>query len=263
MLEQVCRDRGRFDVVHFHIDSLHFSLSRRHNLTQVTTLHGRLDSPDLKALFQEFSDMPVVSISNAQRQPLPEAWWLGTVYHGLPLGLHTFRGEPGQYLAFLGRISPEKGVDQAIAIARQVNVPLKIAAKVDHADCEYFHDKIKPLLEDSRPQVEFIGEVGGRAKDEFLGQAAALLFPIDWPEPFGLVMIEGMACGTPVIAFRRGSVPEVLDDGVTGYIVEDVAGAAAAVGRLGDLQRARCREVFEQRFARGEWPRTISGSISA
>jgi glycosyltransferase involved in cell wall biosynthesis len=248
MLEMVYRMADRFDILHFHVDYLHYPLSRRHNSRHLTTLHGRLDLPELQPLYEEFSDMPVVSISDAQRRPLPQARWLGTVPHGLPPDLHTFRPQAGDYLAFLGRISPEKGLDRAIAIARKVGVPLKVAAKVDTADRDYYLDHIKPLLEASRPLVEFIGEVGGAAKDDFLGGARALLFPIQWPEPFGLVMIEALACGTPVIAYPYGSVPEVLQDGVTGFIVADEDSAAAAVGRLDEISRARCRQVFEERF---------------
>jgi glycosyltransferase involved in cell wall biosynthesis len=249
LLEEVFRRRGEFDVVHFHCDYLHFPLSRRQRQPHLTTLHGRLDIPELPRLYREYEGEPVVSISNAQRRPLPWLNWQATVYHGMPPNLHTYGTGTGQYLAFLGRVSPEKGIDRAIEIARRVGMPLRIAAKVDRADRDYFHERIEPLLKQSAPLVEFIGEVGGAAKDEFLGDAAALLFPIDWPEPFGLVMIEAMACGTPVIAFRRGSVPEVMDDGVTGFVVDDVAGAVRAVGRLGELSRPRCREVFESRFS--------------
>jgi glycosyltransferase involved in cell wall biosynthesis len=195
-----------------------------------------------------FPAMPVVSISNAQRTPLPWINWLGTVYHGLPEDLYTFREAPGTYLAFLGRISPEKGVEQAIAIAQQVGMPLKIAAKVDRKDREYFQEVVQPLLQNNS-LVEYIGEVGEDNKDAFLGEAYALLFPIDWPEPFGLVMIEAMACGTPVIAYSRGSVPEVLEDGVTGWIVEGIEEAVQAVKRVPALSRTRCRQVFEERFS--------------
>jgi glycosyltransferase involved in cell wall biosynthesis len=249
MLEQVMQRAGEFDVIHFHCDYMHFPLSRRCPTPHVTTLHGRLDIPDLQPLYRTFADQPVISISDAQRGPLAFANWQGTVYHGLSLDLHTFREEPGDYLAFLGRISPEKRVDRAIAIAQAVGLPLKIAAKVDAADRVYYENEIRPLLDRAGPQVEFLGEVGGPEKDEFLGRARALLFPIDWPEPFGLVMIEAMACGTPVIAWRRGSVPEVMDDGVTGFIVESVEDAVRAVGRVGELSRLRCRKVFEERFS--------------
>jgi glycosyltransferase involved in cell wall biosynthesis len=246
MLEHVFQHAKDFDVVHFHVDYLHFPLSRRLALAHVTTLHGRLDIPDLVPLFQEFRDMPVVSISAAQREPLPWANWRATVYHGLPEHLYRFRPKPGRYLAFLGRVSPEKGVDRAIEIAKRVQLPLKIAAKVDRADQEYFEAVVKPLLCD--PLVQFVGEIDDGDKDEFLGNAYALLFPIDWPEPFGLVMIEAMACGTPVIAYQKGSVPEVMEEGRTGFIVRGVEEAAAAVRRVPELSRKRCREVFEERF---------------
>jgi glycosyltransferase involved in cell wall biosynthesis len=246
MLERLSQRAAEFDIIHFHIDYLHFPLSRREQITQVTTLHGRLDICDLVPLYQEFQDMPVISISNGQREPLPWANWQATVYHGLPGDLYTFHPERGHYLAFLGRISPEKRVDRAIEIARRVGIPLKIAAKVDPVDKDYFESVISPLLSDSL--VEFVGEIGDREKDEFLGNAHALLFPIDWPEPFGLVMIEAMACGTPVIAYRGGAVPEIIEQGHTGFIVHDLEGAVEAVRRVAQLSRKRCREVFEQRF---------------
>jgi glycosyltransferase involved in cell wall biosynthesis len=248
LLELVFQQLRRFDLVHFHIDYLHFPLSRRHSFAHVTTLHGRLDIQDLRPLYREFADMPLVSISDAQRRPLPGANWQATIYHGLPDDLFTFRPLPGRDLVFLGRISPEKGVDRAIDIARRSGLHLKIAAKVDRADRDYFEEEIKPLLRQAGSDVEFVGEVGNADKDRFLGDARALLFPIDWPEPFGLVMIEAMACGTPVIAFRRGSVPEVMDDGVTGFIVDSVDEAIRAVQRVDGLSRAECRRVFEERF---------------
>lgn len=247
MLEQVCQQADEFDIIHFHVDYLHFPLSRRYGLANVTTLHGRLNIPDLVPLYQEFSDMPIVSISNSQRQPLSWVNWQGTVYHGLPLDLYTFHQTPGQYLAFVGRISPEKRVDRAIEIAKRSGIPLKIAAKVDRVDRDYFDEQIKPLLD--HPLVEYIGEIGDAEKDEFLGNAYALLFPIDWPEPFGLVMIEAMACGTPVIAYRNGAVPEVLDDGISGFIVDNLDDAVRAVQRVDTLDRQRCRQIFEQRFS--------------
>src|SRR5262249_46475114 len=205
----------------------HFPFSRRHPFARVTTLHGRLDIPELPALYREYPGEPVVSISDAQRWPLPHLAWQGTVYHGLPEDLFTFRERPDDYLAFLGPTSPEKRVDRAIEIARRVGMKLKIAAKLDRADRAYYEEKIEPLLDD--PLVEFLGEVGGRDKDELLGGAVALLFPIDWPEPFGLVMIESMACGTPVVAWRQGSVPEVIDEDVTGFVVDDLDAAVDAV----------------------------------
>jgi glycosyltransferase involved in cell wall biosynthesis len=248
LMELVFADVSRFDVIHFHCDYLHFPLLRRQPCASVTTLHGRLHVPDLGALFEEYAEVPLVSISDDQRRPIPRANWRATVYHGLPRGLHTFRAEPGDYLAFLGRASPEKGLDRAIAIARRAGMPLKVAAKIYPEERDYFHATIEPLLEQSRPLVEFLGEVGGKAKDELLGGAAALLFPIDWPEPFGLVMIEALACGTPVVAFRNGSVPEIIEDGVTGFVVPDIEEAVEAVRRVGWLDRAACRRAFEQRF---------------
>ena len=247
MVEQVFRDAQRFDVIHFHIDCLHFPLARRHEALHVTTLHGRLDTPEPSSLYKEFSDMPVVSISNAQREPLPWINWQGTVYNGLPENLYTFRNSPGSYLAFLGRISPEKCPDRAIEIAKRIGMPIKIAAKVDKVDQEYFEQCINPLLSDSL--VEYVGEISDREKDEFLGNAYALLFPLDWPEPFGMAMIEAMACGTPVVASRRGSVPEVIEDRATGFIFDGLDEAVKAVERIPTLNRMRCREVFERRFS--------------
>ncbi|RME34170.1 MAG: glycosyltransferase family 4 protein [Deltaproteobacteria bacterium] len=247
MLEEVARRLEEFDIVHYHVDYLHFPLSRRSNVPQLTTLHGRLDSPELAPLFREYRDMPLVSISNAQRRPLPFANWTGTVYHGLPTDQFRLNPDGGGYLAFLGRISPEKRPDRAIEIAKRSGLPLKIAAKVDRADQEYFEREIKPLL--SHPLVEFIGEINDADKQDFLGQALALLFPIDWPEPFGLVMIEAMACGTPVVAWRCGSVPEVMENGVTGFVVASLEEAVQAVKRVEKLDRRVCRAVFERRFS--------------
>ena len=246
MLERVYRMAAEFDVLHFHIDYLHFPLSRRYGSAQVTTLHGRLDIPDLVPLYREFRDMPVISISDAQRKPLPWINWKGAVHHGLPVDLLPFSPKGGDYLAFLGRISPEKGVEAAIAIARSSGIKLKIAAKVDKADLHFYENEIRPLLDG--PLVEYIGEIGEGEKKEFLGGALALLFPINWEEPFGLVMVESMACGTPVIAFPRGSVPEVIRDGVCGFPVRDIEGAVQAVARVGSLSRARCRSHFEEYF---------------
>jgi glycosyltransferase involved in cell wall biosynthesis len=246
LLEEVWKRAESFDVIHFHTDYLHFGLLRSMNTPHLTTLHGRLDLPGLGALYREFSEVPVVSISNAQRLPLLHANWVGTVYHGLPQSLYTFSRNRGNYLAFLGRISPEKRVDRAIEIAERAGMPLRIAAKVDEVDENYFNERIKPLL--TKPGVEYIGEIGEAEKADFLGSAYALLFPIDWPEPFGLVMIEALACGTPVIAFRRGSVPEIIEDGVTGFIVDTVEQAVAAVDRVAQLSRHRLRSAFQQRF---------------
>jgi glycosyltransferase involved in cell wall biosynthesis len=246
MLERVQQRADEFDVIHFHVDYLHFPLTRRGDFANVTTLHGRLDIPDLVPLYEEYPDVPLISISDAQREPLPRVNWQATVYHGLPDDLYRYRPDAGTYLAFLGRISPEKRVDRAIEIAHQVGIPIRIAAKVDRIDRDYFDSVIEPMLH--HPLVEFVGEIGEDDKDEFLGDAQALLFPIDWPEPFGLVMIEAMACGTPVIAYRNGSVPEVMEEGRTGFIVEDLDDAVEAARRVPQLSRARCREIFEQRF---------------
>ena len=246
MIEQVARRASDFDVIHFHVAPFHFSVARRLGVPHVTTLHGRLDLPDLGPLYDEFNDIAVVSISDAQRAPLPQAKWIGTVHHGLPDGPLSFHANGGDYFAFLGRISPEKRVDRAIAIAKGCGVPLRIAAKVDPADAAYFARDIEPLLD--HPLIRFIGELGGEAKHAFLGQAKALLFPIDWPEPFGLVMIEALACGTPVVAFRGGSVAEILEDGVTGFIVDSLEEAIDAAARVDTLDRRACRESFESRF---------------
>jgi glycosyltransferase involved in cell wall biosynthesis len=228
---------------------LHFPLSRRRIFAHVTTLHGRLDLLELQPLYTEFHDMPLVSISRSQRKPLPQARWVSTVLHGLPIDLYSLGNGQGGYLAFLGRISPEKRVDRAIEIAIRAGTPLRVAAKVDRADEHYFATKIKPLFKRAGSLVEFVGEIGDKDKQEFLGNAKALLFPIDWPEPFGLVMIEAMACGTPVIAFPCGSVPEVIDDGLTGCIVSSIEGATSAVARLDSFDRQRCRQTFERRFS--------------
>jgi glycosyltransferase involved in cell wall biosynthesis len=248
LLERVFEGASAFDVVHFHCDYLHFPLSRRHLCPHLTTLHGRLDIPDLQPLYREFAGEPLVSISDAQRQPIPWANWQATVYHGIPRDLHALQERPGSYLAFLGRVSPEKRLDRAVHIARRTGMPLKIAAKIDAADRSYFKEAIQPVLKAAGTRAEFVGEVGGREKDDFLARAYALLFPIDWPEPFGLVMIEALACGTPVIAWRCGSVPEVIADGVTGFIVDSLDQAVQAVGRVPVLSRRKCRQVFEERF---------------
>ncbi|MGB7438795.1 MAG: glycosyltransferase family 4 protein [Candidatus Acidiferrum sp.] len=246
MLDKVLSVADRFDVLHFHTDYAHFPATRGLQLPTVTTLHGRLDLPDLATLYEHFDREPLVSISQSQRQPLGRVNWVGNVYHGLPV--NSYRPEPRHdgYLAFLGRISPEKRPDRAIRIAVQAGKKLKIAAKVDDVDRQYFETQIKPLLD--QPGVEFLGEINEGQKNEFLGRAYAYLFPIDWPEPFGLTMIEAMACGTPTIAFRCGSVPELIDDGVTGFIVESEEEAVKAVNRVDNLSRARCRATFERRF---------------
>jgi glycosyltransferase involved in cell wall biosynthesis len=248
MLDRVRELAEEFDILHFHIDQFHFPLFRQMADRTVTTLHGRQDLPDLKPLYLGFSEMPLVSISNDQRGPIANANFVGTVHHGLPENLHNPIYNPrGGYVAFLGRISPEKRPDRAIRIARTLGIPLKIAAKVDKIDEAYFREKIVPLLND--PGVEFIGEINERSKAEFLGEAQALLFPIDWPEPFGLVMIEAMACGTPVLAFRRGSVSEIIDQGVTGAVVGTMDEAVRMLPQVLALDRRAVRRRFEQRFS--------------
>jgi glycosyltransferase involved in cell wall biosynthesis len=248
MLEEVRRRADQFDVLHFHMDFLHYPLMQQYADRVVTTLHGRLDLPDLQPFYTAFPDLPLVSISDAQRKPMPPVNWVGTVHHGLPRNQLPFMARPkGDYLAFLGRISPEKRPDRAIEIAAKAGIKLKIAAKIDNADRAYWDEVIAPLVADN-PHVEFVGEIDERQKAVFLGNARALLFPIDWPEPFGLVMIEAMACGTPVVAFRCGSVPEVIDDGVSGFVVDDVAEAVAAVKQIHKLDRVEVRAIFEERF---------------
>jgi len=246
MIEQVCRRADEFDILHFHLDYYPFSVMSRQAIPFVTTLHGRLDLPEHQPMFETFSAIPVVSISNAQRRPVHHARWVGTVHHGLPQDLLTPQPGTPSYLAFLGRISPEKRVDRAVRIAERCGLPLKVAAKVDPVDADYFNDEIRDLFD--RPHVEFIGEISDAQKSEFLGGALALIVPIDWPEPFGLVMIEAMACGTPVIAYNRGSVSEIVEDGVTGFVVEDEMSAVAALRNISSLSRSAIRQQFEQRF---------------
>jgi glycosyltransferase involved in cell wall biosynthesis len=245
-IEEVLKRTENFDLVHFHDGYVHFPMVRRLGIPAVTTMHGRMDLPDLVPLFREFPEMPLVSISGQQRAPLPFANWIATVYHGLPEDLYSFRADPEDYLAFVGRICPEKRPDRAIEIAKCSGLPLKIAAKVDKVDEEYFESEIKPLLDSSL--IEFVGEVNEAEKNTLLGGARALLFPIDWPEPFGLVMIEALACGTPVIAFDCGSVPEVLDHEKTGFIVHDVPEAVEAVKGIDAIDRRVCRQKFETRY---------------
>ena len=240
-------DADSFDVVHFHVDWMHLPLMARCATPSLTTLHGRLDIADLKPLFQRFRHHPLVSISDSQRRPLSFARWLGTVYHGLPTDLYSFHREPQDYFAFVGRISPEKRCDRAIEIALACDTPIRIAAKVDMHDREYFENVIEPMLD--HPLVTFVGEIGDGAKNDFVGNAKALLTPIDWPEPFGLVIIEAFACGTPVIAYGHGSVPELVDNGVTGFVVNDQRQAIEAARRIGEIDRAVCRQTFERRFA--------------
>ena len=246
LIEQVFSEKDNFDFIHFHIDYLHFPVSQREQVAQVTTLHGRLDLPELRPLYRMFSEIPLISISNAQRAPLPWVNWQGTIHHGMPKDMLRPCSERGQYLAFLGRTSPEKGLEEAIEIAKRVGMPLKIAAKVDPADVEYFEAHIKPLL--NHPLIEFVGEIGYGEKSRFLGNAAALLFPINWPEPFGIVLIEAMACGIPVIAYPFGSVPELIEDGVSGFLVHNIDGAVQAVRNLDQIDRTVCRQCFEERF---------------
>jgi len=246
LMETVRRRADQFDVLHFHLDYYPFSLFARQPTPFVTTLHGRLDLPEHQLVFDTFNTAPVISISKSQRQPLPQANWQASIYHGIPENLYRPQPVEPEYLAFLGRISPEKRLDVAIRIAQRSELPLKIAAKVDATDRAYFDSQIRPLLQ--LPHVEFIGEIADERKADFLSRAHALLFPIDWPEPFGLSMIESMACGTPVIAYNRGSVIEIVDHGVSGLIVEDEIGALAAVKRIGTLSRQKVRERFEERF---------------
>jgi glycosyltransferase involved in cell wall biosynthesis len=245
LMEEVRRQAEDFDVLHFHMDYWPFSLFSRQRVPFVTTLHGRLDLPELQPVFDTFPNVPVVSISDAQRRPLPQANYVATVHHGVPMT--PVAGAKPEYLAFLGRIAPEKGPDRAIRIARACGIPLKIAAKVDKVDQHYFEAVVRPMLDG--PGVEMIGEIGEAEKPAFLSGAVGLLMPIDWPEPFGLVMIEAMGCGTPVIAFNRGSVPEIVENGLTGFIVEDETGAIGAVERLATLSRERVHARYEQRFS--------------
>ena len=247
MLDQVFESAREFDIVHFHLDYLQLPFARRLAVPSVTTLHSRLDVPEMQMVHRRFGEVPLVSISHAQRLPMASANWVANVHHGLPPQLYPFSARPGSYLAFLGRISPEKRPDRAIRLARAAGIPLKIAAKIEKLDLQYFDEVIRPMLDG--PGVEFVGEIGEADKARFLGEALALLFPIDWPEPFGLVMIESMACGTPVLAWRCGSVPEIMVNGVTGFVVDDERSAAAAIGRMPGLDRAACRRVFEERFS--------------
>ena len=238
-------EADKYDIIHSHLDFLSFPMSRRCPTPVLTTLHGRLDLPELVPMFREYADMQLVSISNAQRQPLPDANWQATVYHGLP-DLYMFHPTPGKYLAYLGRICPEKRPDHAIEIAKRVGIPLRIAAKVDPVDREYFETQIEPLL--NHPLIEYVGEINDAEKCDFLGNAAAVLCTYDWPEPFGIVLIEALACGTPVFAYRRGSIPEIIDDGVTGFICDSMAEMIAKLDQLPSINRRRCRDAFQNRF---------------
>ncbi|HZZ63466.1 MAG TPA: glycosyltransferase family 4 protein [Roseiarcus sp.] len=246
MIEQVCQRAKEFDLLHFHLDYYPFSVMSRQSTPFLTTLHGRLDLPEHEPVFSTFPTISVVSVSNAQRRPAPNAHWIGTVHHGMPDDLLRPVPANPSYLAFLGRISPEKRVDRAIHIAERCGLPLKIAAKVDPVDEDYFEEMIRPLL--AKPHVEYVGEIADAQKSEFLSRAVALIVPIDWPEPFGLVMIEALACGAPVIAFNRGAVPELIEDGVTGFVVEDETSAVGAVRHLSRLSRTAIRKRFEERF---------------
>lgn len=237
---------GDFDVVHSHLDFLGFPLARRNAVPVVTTLHGRLDLPEIEEVFREYAEMRLVSISDAQRRPIPWANWQATVHHGLPRDLYTFHPRSEGYLAFLGRIATEKRPDHAIEIAKRTGLPLRIAAKIDPADQQYYRSTIEPLLD--HPLVEFIGEISDAEKDDFIGNAAALVCPYDWPEPFGLVLIEALACGTPVLAYRRGSIPEIIDHGMTGFVCETLSEMAEAVQRIPLIDRRRCRAAFDARF---------------
>jgi glycosyltransferase involved in cell wall biosynthesis len=247
MIEQVMQRSDEFDIIHFHVAPLHFPLARRMATPHITTLHGRLDLPDLGPLYEEFSEIPLVSISDAQRAPLPRQNWVGTVHHGFHERDFRFHPKAGSYLVFLGRIAREKRVDRAIAIAKACGMPLKIAAKVDPSDVLYYKKEIAPLMK--HPLIEFIGEIPDSKKSRFLGQAQAMLFPIDWPEPFGLVMIESLACGTPVVAFRGGSVDEVVEHGVTGFVVDNLEEAIDVTKRTHTLDRRACRDAFSRRFS--------------
>ena len=247
LMELVERESHKFDIIHSHIDYMYFPIIRRSKIPHITTLHGRLDLPELKQLYKEFKDIPVISISNYQRLPVSYANWKGTVHHGLLLDLYEFNAKGGDYLAFVGRVSPEKRVDRAIEIAKETNIPIRIAAKVDKADKDYFEQYIKGMLD--HPLVNFLGEIGEKEKQDLLGNALGFIYPIDWPEPFGLGMIEAMACGTPVIAYKCGSVPEIIDDGVTGFIVNSQEEAVEAVKKLSQINRAECRKTFEKRFS--------------
>jgi len=246
LLDTVFSSFRSFDVIHFHIDYLHLPLAKRSKMAYVTTLHGRLDLPELVPLYSRFAGAPLVSISDSQRSPLPWANWQGTVHHGLPLDLYSFYPDAGDYFAFVGRISPEKRVDRAIEIALRCGMPLYIAAKIDKNEETYFEEAIKPLL--NHPLVEYVGEIGEVEKNEFLGKAKALLFPVEWPEPFGLVQIESFACGTPVIAYACGAVPEIMEDGITGFIVNNQQEAFEAALNVETINRRGCRDVFESRF---------------
>jgi glycosyltransferase involved in cell wall biosynthesis len=247
MMEEVERQKKNFDIIHSHIDYMHFPLIRRSQAYHLATLHGRLDTPELKAMYQEYPDIPLVSISDSQRKPIPDANWKRTIYHGLPDNLFRFNARPSDYIAFVGRISPEKRIDRAIDVAIKAGITIKIAAKLSHVDEEYFETHLKKLFE--HPLVDYLGEINDHEKQDLLGNAMALMFLIDWPEPFGLAMIEAMACGTPVVAYPNGSVPEIIDNGVNGIIVNSQDEAIKAVQNISLLSRRKCRQIFEERFS--------------
>jgi glycosyltransferase involved in cell wall biosynthesis len=245
-LERMLQMAADFDVVHAHVDYLAYPFARRLHVPVLSTLHGRLDLETLVPLYREYQEQAVVSVSDAQRSPLPWLRWLGTVHHGLPRDLYSFHPRSEGYLAFVGRISPEKRLDRAIEIARRSDLPLRVAAKIDAVDVQYFREHIQPLMD--HPLVEFLGELDDPGKNELIGGASALLFPIDWPEPFGLTMIEALACGTPVVAWQHGSVTEVIEHGVNGFLCDDVGAAVRAVASLDRIDREACRRCFEERF---------------
>ncbi len=247
LMEMVEKEAHNFDIIHSHIDYLYFPIMKRSENTYLTTLHGRLDMPEMVPLFREYRDIPLVSISNSQRKPFPYLNWMGTVYHGLPLDLYHFNRKGGDYLVFIGNVSPEKRIDRAIEIAIKAGIKIRIAAKIDKVHNDYFELKIRKLLE--HPLVDFIGEVGEKEKEELLGNALGFVYPIDWPEPFGIGMIEAMACGTPVLAYNCGSVPEVIDEEITGFGVNSISEAVAAVSKLSGIDRKKCRDVFEKKFS--------------
>ncbi len=246
MLEKAFSPSGEFDIIHSHLEFLPFPLAKRSHTPVLTTLHARLDLPELLPVFRTFAELPLVSISDAQREPLPWANWVATVHHGLPKDLYTPHANQGKYLVFLGRVAPEKGLDQAIEIAKRVDMPLRIGAKIDPTNVEYYRAVIEPLLD--HPLIEFVGEVTDLEKDDFIGDAYAMICPYDWPEPFGLVFIESLACSTPVIAYRRGSVPEIIEHGVTGFVCETLEEMVQSVRHVSLLERARCRQAFDLRF---------------
>ena len=247
MLEKAFSVADEFDIIHSHLEFLPFPLAKRCRTPTLTTLHARLDLPELVPVFRKFADLPVVSISDAQRAPMPWVNWQATIHHGLPKELYAPHAESGKYLVFLGRIAPEKGLDQAIEIAKRVEMPLRIGAKIDPTNAEYYHAVIEPLLD--HPLIEFVGEVTDLEKDDFIGDAYAMLAPYDWPEPFGLVFIESLACSTPVIAYRRGSIPEIIDHGITGFVCETMEEMIQSVRHVSLLKRAQCRQAFEARFS--------------